>query len=140
MGSEMCIRDSYRMALSNTLSIPPRSKIITLGEACLNEKETEPIGFGLIEQDETFIKSDNGLVGKALVNADEKLPIRIMNLSTDSKVLHKGTVVATLTPVGDIIENIEETSLSNNRKLNPALDDLFKRSSKKSKLRRKTKS
>ena len=120
----------YRIALSNTLSIPPRSEIITLGEACLNEKETVPIGFGLIEPDETFIKSDNGLVGKALVHGDGKLPIRIMNLSTDSKVLHKGTVVATLTPVEDIIENTEETSLSNNRKLNPALDDLFKRSSK----------
>ena len=79
----------YRIALSNTLSIPPRSEIITLGEACLNEKETVPIGFGLIEPDETFIKSDNGLVGKALVNADEKLPIRIMNLSTDSKYFIK---------------------------------------------------
>ena len=53
-----------------------------------------------------------------------------MNLSTDSKVLHKGTVVATLTPVKDIIENTEETSLSNNRKLHPALDDLYKRSSR----------
>ena len=52
-----------------------------------------PQGFGLIEPDETFIKTDNGLVGKALVNANDRLPVRIMNLSPESKVLHKGTVV-----------------------------------------------
>lgn len=119
----------FRVSMADTIHIPPRSEIVTNYNVCIPDKERLPEGASIIEGDDEFLKSEKGLIGKILVSNNEVVPVRLMNLSSQVQVIHSGTVVANLSPVDDVIEGTTYTSKEKAKELNPALQDLFSRSS-----------
>lgn len=119
----------FRVSMADTIHIPPRSEIVTNCNVCIPDKERLPEGASIIEGDDEFLKSEKGLIGKILVSNNEVVPVRLMNLSSQVQVIHSGTVVANLSPVDDVIEGPTDISKEKAKQLNPALQDLFNRSS-----------
>lgn len=115
--------------MADTIHIPPGSEIVTNCNVCIQDKERLLEGASIIEGDDEFLKSEKGLIGKILVSNNEVVPVRLMNLSSQVQVIHSGTVVANLSPVDDVIEGPTYTSKEKAKEFNPALQDLFDRSS-----------
>ena len=85
-------------------------------------------GVSLIEPDDGFLASERGLVGKVLVQNTEKVPVRIMTISNEIKVVRSGTVVANMTHVNDVIEEASVIQKLNKGKLPSHLQKLLERS------------
>ena len=119
----------YRISVGETCSIPPRSEIIIYGDVKIPENDYLPKGVSLVEPEETFTNSDHGLVAKALVDNSKKVPLRIMNLSQDVKIIHSGTFVASMSPVDKVMDSNEQHT--NKKSLSPAVNDLLKKMSPK---------
>ena len=119
----------YKIALADTIRIPPRSAIITKGNIC-TPKQVKLSGEGVVEPDETFINSERGLVGKTLVTIGEQVPVRIMNISPEMKVINARTVVAHVTPIEHVLETRASSDQnSNSAALPEPVQDLLARSS-----------
>ena len=119
----------FKIALTDTVRIPPRSEIITKGNICL-PKQVKISGEGLIEPDEKFLSSERGLVGKVLVNLNEQVPVRIMNVSPELMVVYAKTVVAKVTPVETVEDQISFASdTTNETRLSGDVQNLLERSS-----------
>ena len=58
----------YRVSVSETCRIPPRTEMIVYGDVHMPYRENIPTGYGLIEPDENFAKSDRALIAKTLVS------------------------------------------------------------------------
>ena len=115
----------FRVAVADTVNIPPRSEIVTLGNVCLLKGELAPNGVGLIEPEDKFLHSDRALVAKSLVNKGETVPLRLMNPTTDVKVVRAGTIVASLSPVEQIIEPAQNEQKRDNKVLTPELQQML---------------
>ena len=120
----------YRIATTETVHVPPRSEIVTSCGVCTTSKEQIAAGIGLIEGDENFLKSEKSLIGKVLVTTKESVPVRFMNPGFVVQTIHKGTVVAKLTPVQCVVGETESPSESP-EELTPALEELLQRSSER---------
>ncbi|KAK3106230.1 hypothetical protein FSP39_015710 [Pinctada imbricata] len=120
----------FKIALADTVRIPPRSEIITRGNICLSE-HVKLSGEGLIEPDEMFLSSEKGLVGKALVTMDGQVPLRIMNVSEDMKVINARTVVATVSQA-EAVKDVQtpNENIHQDTSLPESVQDLLSRSSK----------
>ena len=72
---------------------------------------------------ETFAKSpEHGLVTKTLLGKSKRVPLRIMNLSQDIKLIHSGTFVASMSPADKKVDSEEQPSYK--KSLTPALNEL----------------
>ncbi|KAK3083081.1 hypothetical protein FSP39_013432 [Pinctada imbricata] len=121
----------FRVAVSETLNIPPKPELIAKCNVCLNDGLTLPPGDSLIEPDENFLASDRGLIGKLLVSNNKRVPIRIMNVSDDVKVIRAGTVVANLSPAEVVSTESDTNSFRrpDDQNLTSYLEELLSRSS-----------
>ena len=57
----------YRISLGEPCSIPPRTEIIVHGDVNISEDDYMPEGVNLVEPEESFTKTDRGLIVKTLV-------------------------------------------------------------------------
>ena len=92
----------YRITVAETVSLPPRSEMIISGTLCKPEDGCLPVKAGIVEPSDKFRNSDFGMVARALVRSSENIPLRLMNPSSDTNVLHSGTEVGKYTPVAEI--------------------------------------
>ena len=90
----------YRVVLTDRIEIPAGTEIITQGK--VNEASISRIGTGLVEPSETSILDGKGLVARALVKADGKIPLRIANFFVDTQTLYPGTDIARICKIQGI--------------------------------------
>ena len=120
-----------RVSVSETCSIPPRTEMIVYGDVHMPYRENIPTGYGLIEPDENFAKSDCDLIAKTLHSNAKRVPLRIMNVSTYVKVVISGTIVAFVSPVEEVVNSEESTTHFTNKTLSPTLSELLNKTSKR---------
>ena len=84
----------------STVNIPPRSEVIVEGSVCKDSGDSGVIPkMGIIESSDAFKCSEKGLVARALVEVNTTLPLRILNPTDTVQTIHKGSMVAKLSPV-----------------------------------------
>ena len=117
----------YRVTISNTVEIPPRSEIITEGTVHMpvirkqNVTIVEPI-------DQSYI-TGKGIVAKALVHTNDKIPLRLLNPSEETKRLYTGTHVANVSPVSKVYDTVKTDMLEISSTCVPKhLSELYERS------------
>ena len=81
----------YRITIAETVSLPPRSEMIISGTLCKPEDGYVPMKASIVEPSDKFRNSDFGMVARALVRSSENIPLILMNLSSETKVLYSGT-------------------------------------------------
>ena len=108
----------YKIALGETINIPPRTEIIVNGTICTPDGMSRPTGFGIVEGGEKFVNTEKGLVARTLVECGERIPVRMMNVSSEVKTVHSGTIVGNLSPVEQVVEN--DTKSGNGTKTLPS--------------------
>ncbi|CAG2249595.1 unnamed protein product [Mytilus edulis] len=86
----------YRISAAEDISIPPGT------EAFSRDRHYEPC--------EKFVKRDNALLAKTLVEAREHVPIRLLNVSNNVTTIRAGTIVGEISPVEDVITMTGNTS------------------------------
>ncbi|CAG2223534.1 unnamed protein product [Mytilus edulis] len=99
----------YRVAMQETVDVPPNSEMIVSGES------DEPIfrGLaGLIEPNEKFMEKNGLLVARSIVHPEMyNIPLRIINLNKEPCTLYKGTIIATCNKVDE--EDIQTSEFVN---------------------------
>ena len=87
--------------------------------------------YGIIELYEQLMEKKNILSGRVLAKADSKVPVRLMNPTTNPIVIRKGTIIETFEPIAEVKEMAKkENERRNANDLPAALQDLVDRSSK----------
>ena len=123
----------YRICASETVNMPPNSELIVTGKICVPTNRKLRKFEGLIEPSENSKNSEKPLTARCLVQTEEFVPVRLMNLSSESKVIYIGTTIAQISEISEVtqaltsvakVRNIQETSLR------PDLKDLLDRTSK----------
>ena len=119
-----------RLKVASTITVSPGEEMVIPGK--LVQRGRQDL-CGIVEPSETFVENHGMLVGKTLVNPCNKLiPLRIMNLSSEPKILYQDTVVGTFHPAIEIDdESLNETDLKKQSSLvlPVFLNDLYERSS-----------
>ena len=117
----------YRVTVSEQIEIPSRSEIIV--EGLVHVPIMRKNDLGLIEPTEKSYQSGKGLVAKALVHTNEKIPLRIINLSNENEKIYPGTQVANLSFVSNVCEpQIKGPNKPKLKQVPDHLADLFQRS------------
>ncbi|VDI23711.1 Hypothetical predicted protein [Mytilus galloprovincialis] len=102
-------KSCYRVAIQETVDVPPNSEMIVSGES------DEPIfrGLaGLIEPNEKFMEKNGLLVARSIVHPEMyNIPLRIINLNKEPCTLYKGTIIATCNKVDE--EDIQTSEFVN---------------------------
>ena len=96
----------YRIAAAETVSIPSNNEIIIPGN--ISEKGICLEKIGIIEPYEPLVEKKSVLGGRVLAKADENVPVRLMNATSISVVIKKGTIVGTFEPVNEVRGNTEK--------------------------------
>lgn len=78
----------YRITAAKTVSITPRSELIVPGKVCVPEGSILPYCESIIEPVDKNIKQQSTLTARTVVNLQETVPVRLMNVEQDS-----GTVI-----------------------------------------------
>jgi predicted aspartyl protease len=98
--------DESRVILSEDIIIPPSCEFIAPGRI---ESPIFQKGIALVEPLDKFMEKQDILISKTLVKTDEGIiPLKYLNLKTESLKLYKGSVVATIEKV-DETENTSES-------------------------------
>ena len=98
-----------KVALVDTSIIPPQSEVILAGRKVgsrwnVNEK------LGLVEPTTQLPENGQILVAKALVDAAQDcVPLRVANFTSETVVLRRGTVAGLLKPVEEVCEEMHKT-------------------------------
>ena len=113
----------FRIVLQETVSIPPRSEMFVSGK-CLEAGSEVPL---LVETSPRLLGKSGVLVARSLLQSDKgEFPLRLMNVSSETKILHKNTTAAVgAVPVST--SSVNQVS-SNADKLPEYLQDLYDRS------------
>jgi hypothetical protein len=92
----------FRVTDVDTVSIPPRSEVIIQEKVCVPDGINLPKVDSIVEPNckETINKST--LTAREMVHPRETVPVRLMNVSEEAKVLHTGTVVGQLTEIREV--------------------------------------
>ena len=91
-----------RVVLEDTIEVPPESEIIVPGSLIdvYGDKNAS-----IVEMTPKLVNKHGVLIARALVDAsDGRVPLRLLNLSTEPAVIQKSTVVATVEPADEIFE------------------------------------
>ena len=103
-------KSCYRVAIQETIVVPPNSEIIIPGES------SDPIfrdPIGLIEPNERFMEKNGLLVARSIVKSGmHNIPLRIINVNDESCTLYKGTVVATCSKIKE--SDVQSSEFVNN--------------------------
>ena len=127
-----------RVKVVETVTIPAGEEAIIAGKLIKRGKHNL---CGVIEPSEQFVSKTGILVGKSLVDPNNRtVPVRVMNLSEEPKTIHQDSVVGTYQPVVGINQSQSEEMLkvteasSENKQETCVLPEhllgLFERSSK----------
>ena len=116
----------YRVSVSEKVEIPSRSEVVIEGKVAA----TGPLQHktGILEPAKQHVSSDRPMVARVLVQGDEKVPVRLMNLSDEKQILYPGTHVANFSTVSSVKPLESKQGSSNNSSQVPAhLNDLYTR-------------
>lgn len=116
----------YRVVVSERVPIPSRSEVILEGKLVDWNRNDKSIG--VIESLEGFLSSNRGIIARALVTANEKVPIRYANFSNESQILYPGTNIAEFSPA-QFIRTAQEGKSRMPRHLPKHLTELYERAS-----------
>ena len=104
--------EKYKVAVIHRVVIPPRAELLVEGKVCADPDGGLPSKAGLVEPSDKFLKSDTGILARALVRRQDTVPLRIMNLSDSSKTIYPGTVVGEFSQVEEIVSLVPEPDIS----------------------------
>ncbi|XP_053389460.1 uncharacterized protein LOC128552444 [Mercenaria mercenaria] len=90
----------YRVLLQNCVTFPPSSELIVTGELSIPPSRKNELS--IIEPLHDFNKWNTGLVSKALVHAENTVPVRLLNTSQETDKYYPGTHIANLSLVSQI--------------------------------------
>ncbi|XP_056006949.1 uncharacterized protein LOC130050723 [Ostrea edulis] len=123
---------SYKVAIVHRVTVPPRSELMVEGQICTGSDGGLPTQAGLIEPSENFQKSGSCFLAKTLVRRQNTVPLRIMNISEDSKTIYPGTVVGKLSAIDEVLNLVpgEHQGLDENNDMPSYLQDLYTNSTK----------
>ncbi|CAC5422756.1 unnamed protein product [Mytilus coruscus] len=110
----------YRILAAENISIPPGTETFSRSRINDYDTSTSKLQIGIIEPCEKFVKRDNALLAKTLVEAREHVPIRLLNVSNTVTTISAGTIVGEISPVADVITMTKNTSKEHT---NPKLDN-----------------
>ena len=110
-----------------TVSIPPRSEVIV----CLPDGSSLPATDSLVEPNYNETMKDHALTARTVVRPREIVPVRLMNVSEDSKLLHTGTLIRQLTKIGEVQKASALTEVLPSTELRSDLADLLKKTDSK---------
>ncbi len=104
-----------KIVVRKTTIIPPKSEAIIstqLKDKCTYNNDNEE-SLGIVESTWEFVEQQQMMIAKTLVQSDQdELSLRIINPHEEPKKLYANTVVATLEPIVNVVE--EETVLKCN--------------------------
>ena len=90
-----------KVAVCQTVQIPPESE--TLIKAYFIDKPASPME-GVLEPTFDFLNSHNLILAKALVSTqNDKVVARVLNVTSEPICVHKGMIVANLSPVAKVV-------------------------------------
>lgn len=115
----------YKVAIIHRVTVPPRSELVVEGQIRASSDGGLPTKAGLIEPSEKF--QNSCMLAKTLVRRQDTIPLRIMNISDDSKTIYPGTVVGKLHAVDEVLSLVSEGNrdLDVDRELPAHLQELF---------------
>ena len=90
----------HRVVVSERTEVPARSEVIVKGEvlnSCMGKEE-----LCLVEPLDKQFHGDGGIIAKALVRGDNQIPLRVMNLSNETKTFYPGTYVGNASQVAEV--------------------------------------
>ncbi|CAC5413344.1 unnamed protein product [Mytilus coruscus] len=103
-------KSCYRVAIQETVNVPPNSEMIVSGES--NEPIFRGLA-GLIEPNEKFMEKNGLLVARSIVHPEMyNIPLRIININNEPCTLYKGTIIATCNKINE--EDIQTSDFVNN--------------------------
>ena len=117
----------YRITAAKTVSIPPRSEIIVPGKVCVPEGSSLPYCESIVEPVDKSNKQHSTLTARTVVNVQETVPVRLLNIDQESKVVHSGTVIGQLAEIDTVQESRVNKTPSSNGVLRKDLADLLKK-------------
>ncbi|XP_055998786.1 uncharacterized protein LOC125664117 [Ostrea edulis] len=123
----------YKIALVNRVVIPPppRSEVMAEGKICAGPDGGFPVKIGLVEPSEKFLQSDSAMLARYLIRRQERVPLRLMNLSSSNKTFQPGTVVGKLSPISEMVAVLCTKKAANNTQEMPKhIQELFDSSTK----------
>lgn len=109
----------YRVAVTEDINIPAGSEIISKGQLVDFQTKDNGVAIGMIEPCEKFIEKEKALVAHTLVKSEAMVPIRLMNVAENAKIIRSGTIIGQFSPVEDIMTDATHT---HSTKKNPELD------------------
>ena len=121
-----------RVKVASDVEIPAGKEMVVPGQLIRRGKHAN---CGVIEPSSGFIEKHGLLVGRTLVDPTRKIiPIRIMNISHESKKMHQDTVIGTFHTVNEVSEVLSKMAVDDEEcqkgdTLPDHLVDLFNRSS-----------
>ena len=119
----------FRIAAAETVSIPSNNEMVILGNIASKGICQENIG--VIEPNEELIERKSVLSGRVLAKANERVPVRLMNPTSNPVVIKKGTLLGTFEPVDEVKEDHKQNnSVRNAQDLPEQLQMLLEKSSK----------
>ena len=119
----------FRIAAAETVSIPSNNEMVILGNIASKGICQENIG--VIEPNEELIERKSVLSGRVLAKANEIVPVRLMNPTSNPVVIKKGTLLGTFEPVDEVKEDhTQNNSVRNAKELPEQLQMLLEKSSK----------
>ncbi|CAC5386056.1 unnamed protein product [Mytilus coruscus] len=103
-------KSCYRVAIQETVNVPPNSEMIVSGES--NEPIFRGLA-GLIEPNVKFMEKNGLLVARSIVHPEMyNIPLRIININNEPCTLYKGTIIATCNKVNE--EDIQTSEFVKN--------------------------
>ena len=120
-----------RVVAAVTTTLLPNSEAVIPVKLVEREKVWKP-GWGLLHSSDAYPESGL-LVGRTLVDLNhEVLPVRVMNMTTGTQKIKKGSDLARCELVDEIVEENKQPPVSSNklRELPDHLEDLYERSAK----------
>ena len=119
-----------KISICEDVEIPPETEMII---PCLPIGNVQNDEAGVVEAHTNFIEKSGLLVAKSLISMkNEIVPLRVINLNTESKKVYRDTIVATIEPVNETeVEKINSINVVENEKKDELPDhmtELFERS------------
>ena len=98
----------FRIAAAETVSIPSNNEMVILGN--ISNKGICQDNIGVIEPNEELIEKKSVLSGRVLAKANERVPVCLMNPTSNPVVIKKGTLLGTFEPVDEVKEDHKQNN------------------------------
>ena len=114
----------YRIVVSNKVEIPAMSEMIIEGKVLGSQNVKNNLC--IVEPKEGTCENREMLIARSLVYGQNKTPVRVMNVTNETKTLHPETNIATLSPVSTV-KVMKQVPVSECKKIPDHLKDLYER-------------